>query len=216
MKRIGSTRRLPIAISAGALALAFVAATDANAQPYVPPTGAEEDQFDDNLDVYVGFGAMNLPYSGSRDIDYSDSFDPGYQWGLGVGWFERPNDSRFGIGIGGFFDHAIVNAERQLDLDGSEHLFRFGLELRPGFVLADRVFFNLALRGGYAADIAEVNDEIELGHGPLFGVAGGLDVAIFNRAYIGTAVGTDLHFFRGGEDVNAYFFSWRTHLGFRF
>jgi hypothetical protein len=216
MKWIGTPRYLPIAGSAGVLLLAFASATEANAQPSDRRTGPEKGYFDDTFDLNLGFGALNHPYSGSRDIDYSDSFDPGYQWGLGLGWFER-TDSGFGIGVGGFFEHALINAERQLDTGSSEHILRFGLELRPGFVVAERVFFNVALRGAYSADIAEVSDDsVEVAHGPMFGVAGGLDVGIFRRAYIGTAVGTDLHFFRGGEDVNAYLFTWRTYLGWRF
>lgn len=192
-------------------------------QPGVPPLMQEaeeeerETQFDNSFDLYLAPGALNVPYGGRDSIDYGASFDPGYQWGLGLGYFARPEDSAFGMGIGAFFDHAIINAEgRELDTQNNESVFRVGLELRPGVVIGERVFLNLPLRGGYAADVIVRNDDADVNHGPVFGVGLGLDVAIYRGFYIGTAVGTDLHFFRSGNDYNAYLFTWRTLLGYRF
>jgi hypothetical protein len=186
------------------------------------PMGAPEyreepaTQFDNSFDLYLAPGALNVPYGGIDNVDYGASFDPGYQWGLGLGYFGR-GSSDFAIGVGGFFDHAIINAEgRELGDDSSENIFRVGLELRPGVVLGERVFLNVPLRGGYAADVVNVGNATDVNHGPIFGVGGGIDVAIARGFYIGTAVGTDLHFFRAGRDFDAYLFSWRTLLGYRF
>lgn len=177
----------------------------------VPPT-----QFDNSFDMYIAPGALNVPYGGIDDVDYGASFDPGYQWGLGLGYFGR-GASDFAIGVGGFFDHAIINAEgRQLGDEASEHLFRIGLELRPGVVIGERVFLNVPLRGGYVGDVVNVGNETNVNHGPMFGVGGGLDIAIARGFYVGTAVGTDLQFFRAGRDFDAYLFTWRTLLGYRF
>ena len=186
----------------------------------VPPAAPTEyepaTQFDNSFDMYIAPGALNVPYGGIDNVDYGASFDPGYQWGLGLGYFGR-GSTDFAIGVGGFFDHAIINAEgRELGDDASEHVFRVGLELRPGVVIGERVFLNIPLRGGYAGDVVHVGDESNVNHGPLFGVGGGLDVAITRGFYVGTAVGTDLHFFRAGRDFDAYLFTWRTLLGYRF
>jgi hypothetical protein len=176
-----------------------------------------ETQFDNSFDLYLAPGAINIPFAGRDSIDYGASFDPGYQWGIGLGYFARANDSAFGMGIGAFFDHAIINAEgRSLDTRNNESVFRVGLELRPGVVIGERVFLNVPLRGGYAADVVVSNDDPSVNHGPHFGVGLGVDVAIYRGLYIGTAVGTDSHFFRSGTDYNAHLFTWRTLLGYRF
>jgi hypothetical protein len=176
----------------------------------------DEDRFDDGFHVYLSPGGINVPYGGREAIDYSDSFDPGFQWGLGIGYFAR-SDSPFALHIGPFFEHAVVNAEnRDLGDDDGEHLFRGGLELEPGVVLGERFFLGLPLRAGYAADVLNVDDDVDVQHGAHFGVAVGLDLALWRGFYVGTALGTDLHFFRSGEDYDAYTFAWRARVGYRF
>lgn len=184
--------------------------------PSEPDDDLSTTQFDSSLDVYLAPGALNVPYGGIDNVDYGASFDPGYQWGLGIGYFGR-GSSDFAIGVSGFFDHAVINAEgRALGDQASEHIFRAGLELRPGVVIGERVFLHIPIRGGYTADVVQIADQLEANHGPVFGVGGGLDVAIVRGFYVGTAVGTDLHFFRAGRDFDAFLFSWRTLLGYRF
>lgn len=175
-----------------------------------------EERFDDGLDFYLAPGALNLPYGGVDSIDYGDSFDPGYQWGLGLGYFVR-TDSPLAIGVGGFFDHAIINSERRSIESGDfDHVFRIGLELKPGVVLEDRVFLYVPLRGGWAAEVVHVGNDTDVEYGGVFGVGGGIDVAVTERFYLGTVVGTDLHYFRSSADYDAYLLAWRTHLGWRF
>jgi hypothetical protein len=184
----------------------------------------EETHFDDSFDLYLSPGTINVPFGGEDDVDYFDRFNPGYQWGLGMGWFERGDDSNLAIGVGGFFDHLIINSEaRQLDdiTDRSHSVFRLGLELRPGVVLGERVFLYLPIRGGYAANVLTgetANDDVDVDvdHGPYVGVAGGLDIAIYKGLYIGTTVGPDFHFFRAGNDHDFYTVSWRALIGYRF
>ncbi len=176
----------------------------------------EEDRFDSGFHVYIAPGALNVPYGGRDSVDYGDSFDPGYQWGFGFGYFARTS-SPFALHIGAFFEQAMINSEfRQIEDDDGESIFRAGLELEPGIVIGERVHIGIPLRGGYAADVFEVNDELHAEHGPMFGVGLGFDVAIWRGFYIGTALATDLQFFRSGDDYDAYLFSWRTRLGVRF
>jgi hypothetical protein len=176
----------------------------------------EEDRFDSGFHVYIAPGAINVPYGGRESVDYSESFDPGYQWGLGFGYFAR-SASPFALHIGAFFDQAMINSEfREIEDDDGESIFRAGLEIEPGIVIGERVHIGLPLRGGYAANVFETNDNLDAEHGPMFGVGLGLDIALWRGFYVGTAFGTDLHFFRSGEDFNAYLFSWRTRLGVRF
>lgn len=179
--------------------------------------GDEDRHFDDGTYFYLAPGALNVPYAGQDRIDYEDTFDPGYQWGLGLGWMVR-TDSPFAIGVGGYFDHAIVNLEaRDLDSGDFRHQFRVGLELKPGVVFKDRVFLYVPLRGGYAVDVRDIGDnDLEANHGAMFGVGGGLDVAVKDRFYIGTALATDLQFFTSDRDFEMYSFAWRVHLGWRF
>jgi hypothetical protein len=187
------------------------------------PQERERTQFDDSFDLYLVPGVLNMPFGGEENVDYSERFDPGYQWGLGLGWFERSDDSRLAIGVGAFFDHAILNSERrQIDdiTELSEHVFRVGMELRPGVVIGERLFLNLPIRGGYAARMTHSNvqddTELDVSHGPMVGVAGGVDLAIYRGLYIGTAAGADFQFFRAGRDHDFYTVSWRALIGYRF
>lgn len=176
----------------------------------------EERHFDDGVYFYLVPGGLNVPYDGQDGIDYEDTFDPGYQWGLGLGFFVR-SKSRFAIGIGGYFDHAIVNLEsRDIDSGDFRHQFRLGLELKPGAVFGDRVFVYVPIRGGYVADVRDFDDDLEAHHGPMFGIGGGLDISITDTFYVGTALGTDLQFFRSDRDFEMYSFVWRVLLGWRF
>lgn len=183
----------------------------------------EETQFDDSFDIYVAPGVINVPFGGEDGVDYFDRFNPGYQWGLGLGWFERSERSDFAMGVGGFFDHAIINsASRDLeDLgDVSENVFRAGLELRPGFVIGERLFLNIPIRGGYAGRVTATergNDiDTDIDQGGYVGVAGGFDLAVVRGLYLGTVAGADFQFFRIGRDHDLYTVTWRAHIGYRF
>lgn len=177
----------------------------------------EAERFDDGFNLYISPGGLNQPLTGRDEIDYLDNFDPGYQWGLGFGYFFR-SDSRFALQAGPFFEHAIINADgRDLGDPGGEHLFRAGLEVEPGVVLGERLFLGLPLRGGYAGDLLRVGDEVDVSHGGHFGVGLGMDLALWKGFYIGSAIGTDLHFFRAGApNYDAYALTWRTRVGYRF
>jgi hypothetical protein len=193
----------------------------AEPHPYDTEPIDSEVRFDEGVNVYVSPGGINVPYGGRESVDYSESFDPGFQWGFGLGWFAR-TDSAFAIHAGAYFDHALLNAENRMIGDASgEHMFRAGLELEPGLVLGERVFLGLPLRGGYAANVIRIDreddrDEIDADHGPMFGAALGMDIAILRGFYVGTSLGTDLHFFRSGTDYDLYSFAWRTRLGYHF
>jgi hypothetical protein len=177
----------------------------------------EAERFDSGVNLYIAPGGLNQPLAGRDRVDYLDNFDPGYQWGLGIGYFFR-SDSPFALHVGPFFEHAIINADgRDLGDDGGEHLFRAGLELEPGVVLGERLFLGVPLRGGYAGNLLSVGDDTDMSHGGHFGAGLGIDLALWSGFYIGTSVGADLHFFRiGADNYDAYALAWRTRVGYRF
>jgi len=185
--------------------------------------GAEDEFFDDAFELYVAPG-MNTPYGDDDDgIDYGELYDPGFQWGFGLGYFGRHDDSMFGMGVGGFFEQAFLEAEGGQTFDTFDNsILRAGLELRPGVVLGERVFLSVPLRGGYTANVTtrddpgDEGDEIDARHGPMFGVAGQIEIAVIRGLYFGTAVGTDMHFFRSGTDQNVHTIAWRALAGWRF
>lgn len=187
------------------------------------PEPERDTQFDDSVDLYLVPGVINVPFGGEDRVDYMDRFDPGYEWGLGLGWFERSRNTPLAMSVGGFFSHALLNSEgrslENLD-DFSDQLFRTGLELRPGIVLGERVFLNVPIRGGYSARVrtADVGNDIDLDvdHGGYVGVAGGLDLALVRGFYIGTVAGADFHFYRVGRDHDLYTVTWRARIGYRF
>lgn len=175
--------------------------------------------FDDSFDAYVVFGALNVPVAGKQTIDYGASFDPGYQWGVGLGYLLRAHGTPFAASGGLFFDHALINPENGSDLGfaGTDQVVRVGAELRAGLVLGERVFAYVPLRGGYAGNVVQVNEhDTDMSHGLVFGVGAGVDVAVYRRLYVGTVVGADLHYFRTGHNVDLHTFAWRTHVGLRF
>ncbi len=175
-------------------------------------------RFDKGLDAYVAFGALNVPFGGQQTIDYGDNFDPGYQWGLGLGYFSRIGRLPLGWSGGLFFDHALINPENgNLGFAGTDQVLRVGLELRAGLVFGDRLFVYAPIRGGYAGNIVQVDErDTDMSHGVMFGVGGGIDIGVFRRCYLGTVVGADLHYFRTRNNVDLYTFAWRTHFGVRF
>ena len=210
--------------------MALVAAPAAAAPDDDERVEYSERPIESGVQIYLSPGVINVPYGGMESIEYRRTFDPGYQWGAGLGYFMRASE-RFGMGAGAFFDHAIINREGfDLGDENFESMYRIGIELRPGLILGERVFLNMPVRAGYVADVQTTRTQNRIGYGGMVGIGGGLDIALFGGLYAGTDLATDLQFFRAGDvtrmggqanrrgsdDYNSYMFAWRMHVGYRF
>ena len=171
--------------------------------------------FDNSGYLYLAPIFLHAPVGGEDNIE--DIYDPGYQWGFGGGYFAR-SQGPFGFGVGFFFDHSILNFDDDFGVD--EHQLRVGAELRPGFVVAERAFIYVPLRGGYAVDLLKFDDEFGdeefENHGGMFGVGIGADVAVWRGLYLGAAIGGDLQFFRSEEDIDFFNIAFRGFFGYLF
>ena len=245
--RIERTRRWRLVTVISAASVSTMVATTAAAAPDDDDDDAtvvvvhdDDDDYDtveypdrpieSGVQIYIAPGVINVPYGGMDSLDYRRTFDPGYQWGAGLGYFMRGSE-RFGMAAGAFFDHAIINREGfDLGDDNFESMYRVGIELRPGLILGERVFLNMPLRAGFVADMQTTQAQDRTAYGGMVGIGGGIDVALINGLYAGTDLATDLQFFRAGDatrmggqaarsgdgDYDSYMFAWRMHVGYRF
>jgi hypothetical protein len=165
--------------------------------------------------------AVDIPFAG----DFDNQIDVSYQWGVGLGYFLRPRE-HFMLGLGGVFEHTVLNVERSAELFGGlgrdldAHGFRIGPELRLG-VGGDRMWAYIGAVPGLALHyvVADDNDEDNANAGFVAGARFGVQGLVWRRLYVGVEAFTNSSFFEGpgqGDDYELHSAGARVYMGWFF